>query len=67
MGLPRAPSGDLSDPGIKPASLASLILEGKFFTTSATWEALTSSHILLNNAVLLGQLLNLPLPWFFQL
>ena len=64
MGLPCAPPGDLSDPGIKPASLT---LEGRFFTASATWEALTCSHILLNNAVLLGQLLNLPLPWFFQL
>ena len=33
------PLGDLLDPGIKPASPA---LAGGFFTTSATWEALTA-------------------------
>ena len=32
--------GDLPDSGIKPSSLASPALTGKFFTTSATWEAL---------------------------
>ena len=32
-------SGDLPDPGIKPASLKSPALAGRFFTTSATWEA----------------------------
>ena len=31
--------GDLSNPGIKPTSLASPALSGRFFTTSATWEA----------------------------
>ena len=30
---------DLSNPGIKPASLMSPTLAGRFFTTSATWEA----------------------------
>ena len=30
--------GDLPDPGIEPASLTSLALAGRFFTTSATWE-----------------------------
>ena len=30
--------GDLPDPGIKPSSLMSSALAGKFFTTSATWE-----------------------------
>ena len=35
----RPPPGDLSDPGIKPASLISPALTGKFFTTSTTWEA----------------------------
>ena len=30
--------GDLSDPGIEPASLASPALAGGFFTTSTTWE-----------------------------
>ena len=40
-GLPCPPSGDFPDPGIKPASLASLELTGGFFTTRATWEAIT--------------------------
>ena len=47
MGFPRQehwsgllvpPAGDLPDPGIQPASLASPVLAGRFFTTSATWE-----------------------------
>ena len=33
-------AGDLPDPGIEPTSLASPVLAGRFFTTSATWEAL---------------------------
>ena len=40
-GLPFPPSGDLLDPGIKPKSLTSPALAGRFFTTSATWEALS--------------------------
>ena len=36
-GQPSPPPGDLPDPGIEPASLASLALAGGFFTT--TWEA----------------------------
>ena len=40
-GLPCPPSGDLPSPGIKPASLTSPALTGRFFTTSATWEAHT--------------------------
>ena len=39
-GLPCPPPGDLSDPGIEPASLASSALADGFFTTSTTWEAL---------------------------
>ena len=48
MGFPRQeywsglsfPSpGDLLNPGIKPMSLTSPALVGRFFTTSATWEA----------------------------
>ena len=39
-GLPGLPSGDLPNPGIKPASLASPALAGRFFTAGATWEAL---------------------------
>ena len=33
-------AGDLPDPGIEPTSLAYPVLAGRFFTTSATWEAL---------------------------
>ena len=38
-GLPCPPPGDLPNPGTEPASLMSSALAGKFFTTSATWEA----------------------------
>ena len=37
-GLPCPPPGDLPDPGIKPVSLMSPALAGRFFTTSTTWE-----------------------------
>ena len=37
-GLPFPPPQDLLDPGIKPASLMSPELAGRFFTTSPTWE-----------------------------
>ena len=39
-GLSCPPPGNLSKPGIEPASLTSPALAGRFFTTSATWEAL---------------------------
>ena len=35
-GLPFPPPGDLPDPEIEPGAPA---LAGRFFTTSATWEA----------------------------
>ena len=38
-GLPFPPLGDLPDPGIELASLTSPALAGRFFTTSASWEA----------------------------
>ena len=38
-GLSFPPPRDLPNPGIKPASLSSLALGGRFFTTSTTWEA----------------------------
>ena len=38
-GLSCPSPGDLPDPGIKLTSLMSPALAGKFFTTSATWEA----------------------------
>ena len=41
--LPCHPLGNLPDPGIEPASLTSPALAGKFFTTSATWEAYLQS------------------------
>ena len=40
--LPCLPPGDLPDPGIKPMSLTSPALAGRFFSTSPTWEALNS-------------------------
>ena len=39
--LPWPPPGAFPDPGIEPTSLTSPALAGGFFTTSATWEALT--------------------------
>ena len=39
-GLPCPPPGDLPNPGIKPMSLMSPALADRFFTTTATWEAL---------------------------
>ena len=38
-GLSCPPPGDLPNPGIEPASLMSFALAGRYFTTSATWEA----------------------------
>ena len=38
-GLPGPPLGNLPNPGIKPSSLMSLALAGRFFTISASWEA----------------------------
>jgi len=35
-GLSCSPPGDLPDPGIKPPSLKSPALAGKFFTTNGT-------------------------------
>ena len=39
--------GDLPDPGIKPTCLTSPALAGRFFTTSATWEALQNVFVIL--------------------
>ena len=38
---------DLPNPGIKPLSLMSPALAGGFFTTSATWEALSFYNTLM--------------------
>ena len=43
-GIPRPPPGDLPDPEIKLASLTSSAWAGRFFPTSATWEALCTLH-----------------------
>ena len=37
-GLPFPSPGELPDPGIKPESLTSSALAGRFFTTSTTWQ-----------------------------
>ena len=39
VGLPFPPLGNLPDPGMEPASPASSILAGEFFTTEPTSEA----------------------------
>ena len=36
--------GDLPNPGIEPTSLTPSALAGRFFTTSATWEALLGTN-----------------------
>ena len=38
-GLPIPSPGDFPNSGIEPTSLVSHALTGRFFTTSATWEA----------------------------
>ena len=48
-GLPCPPPGDLPDLGIEPGSLMSPALSGKFFTTSATWEALMHVYLHVNH------------------
>ena len=44
-GLPRPAPGDLPNPGIEPTSLMSPALAGRFFTTSAIWEALVCMYL----------------------
>ena len=41
------PPGDSSDPGIEPMPLMSPAFTGRFFTTSATWEASRLMYLLL--------------------
>ena len=45
-GLPYFAPGDLPDPGIKPVSLRSPALAGRFFITTTTWEAKKSIYYL---------------------
>ena len=49
-GVPFPTPGDLPEPGIKPMSLVSPALAGRFFTTSATWEAFKILHSLFYKA-----------------
>ena len=56
-GLPCPLSGDLLDPGIEPATLPSLALAGRFFTTRATWEAKFNriwDHLLRDSCLLIS-------------
>ena len=45
--LPCPPPGDLPNPGTEPASHTSTLV-GRFFTTSATWEAISYAYIIIN-------------------
>ena len=51
-GLPSPSLGELPDTGIKPESLMSPGLAGKFLTTGATWEPQGSPQLVLNTAAL---------------
>ena len=44
-GLPCPPPEDLPDSGTKPTSVVSPALAGRFFTTSATWEAQVYTNV----------------------
>ena len=44
-GLPFPPPGNLPNSGIEPTSLIFPALAGRFFATSATWEAHSSKEI----------------------
>ena len=50
--MPCPHPGDLPDPGIKPSSLISPAWAGRFFTTSATWEAHSDMSHLRKNIVM---------------
>ena len=56
-GLPCPPPGDLPNTGIKPRSLTSPALAGRFFTTSATGEAHGSVYM----SIPISQFIPLPL------
>ena len=46
--LPCPPAGDVPDPGMEPASLMSLALTDRFFTTSAPWEDPLNAYCVLS-------------------
>ena len=47
--LPCPPPGDLPDPGVKPSSIMSPALAGRFFTTRTIWEASLAHKIFHNH------------------
>ena len=49
-GLPCPPPGDLHNPAIKPASLPSPALAGRFLPTRAIWETPLWNAVLVNSA-----------------
>ena len=51
-GLLCPPPGELPNSGIKLASFTSPTLAGMFFTTNATWEALSSNITYINKSTL---------------
>ena len=54
-GLPCPTPGDLPNLEIEPVSLTSLALAGRFFTTSATWEAQVSNlHYYMEPAIIVN-------------
>ena len=60
--LPHPPPGDLPDLGIKPTSLMSPTLAGRFFTSRATWEALDlNTHQLILTGTWVSWLISLNL------
>ena len=60
--LPFPPPGDLPDPGIEPASLASPALAGGFFTTEPPGEPPISSEAAINPVARLPCPSETPLP-----
>ena len=48
-GLPCPPPGCLPNPGTEPTSTTSPALAGRLFTTSATWEALSTNQRLVKH------------------
>ena len=55
--VPCSPPGDFPDPGTKPPTLMSPILEGGFLTTSATWETLQNHRAVYKSRLLLRTVL----------
>ena len=65
-GLPCPPPGDLPNPEIKPASLASPALAGRFLTTRTIWETLLRNAVLVNSATFLLPLFPVLHSWWLR-